>query len=302
MAFVFPGQGSQRVGMLDAMPALPAFDAALTEAESLSGLPLRQLALDGPAEALADTRAAQPLLYMADLVWARRAANAGAQPSVVAGHSLGELAALAFAGVYSIEHGLRLVTERARIMAEVAASVPGTMAAVLGLDRDAVADAVSAIPGVWLANDNSSAQSVISGTHQGIEAATRALSEIGARRVVLLDVAGPFHSPLMQSAQDAFSAVLDQLQFADASVPVLQNTEPTPERDGTRIKQRLRTQITQPVRWRETMAFLMSDGIDTIIETGPGAVLAGLAKRETSCTVVAAESDGIERVMEVVNA
>jgi len=299
LAFVFPGQGSQRVGMLDSLPLVSHLSDALIKAERLSGLPLRVLASEGPDSALADTRAAQPLLYLADLAWAYALESAEIRPEIVAGHSLGELAALTFADVISLEDGIGLVTERGRIMAEVARAVPGTMAAVLGMDRDMVASLVDEIDGVWIANDNSTGQAVISGTHNGISRATEALSSAGARRVVPLDVAGPFHSPLMAPARDAFAALLDTTQFSPARMPVLQNTRPEPATDPEVIRARLADQITAPVRWRETMDALVSGGITLAVEAGPGSVLTGIARRVEGLTGVSVETDGVGKVREV---
>lgn len=299
LAFVFPGQGSQRVGMLDSLPLVSHLSEALVEAERLSGLPLRALASEGPDSALADTRAAQPLLYLADLAWAYALESAEIRPELVAGHSLGELAALTFADVISLEDGVGLVTERGRIMAEAAHTVPGTMAAVLGMDRDLVASLVDEIDGVWIANDNSAGQAVISGTHDGIRRATEALSAAGARRVVPLDVAGPFHSPLMTQARDAFAAQLRATQFSPARIPVLQNTEPEPATDPEVIRARLADQITAPVRWRETMDAFLSEGITLAIEAGPGSVLTGITRRVEGLTGVSVETDGVRKVLEV---
>lgn len=299
VAFVFPGQGSQRTGMLDTLPTLASTHALLDAAERLTGMPLRRIAADGPADVLAQTRAAQPLLYVAGLAWAEALARASVAPAFVAGHSLGELAALAVAGVFPASTGLELVAERARIMGEVAAATPGTMAAVLGVQRDVVADAVANVSGVWLANDNSDGQAVISGTHDGVERATQALHEAGARKIVPLEVAGPFHSPLMEPARQAFAEVLDSVQFTEARIPVLQNTEPSPATDPETIKARLRDQITAPVRWRETVAELQRLGVTVLAETGPGAVLTGLARRVSGLTAVSVETEGIERTLEV---
>lgn len=299
LAFVFPGQGSQRVGMLDALPPAPQTERLLDAAEALSGLPLRALAAEGPDASLADTRAAQPLLFVTDLAWASLLRDRGVEPALVAGHSLGELAALSFAGVFSPEAGVALVCERAKIMATAASAVPGGMAAVLGMDRPTVAAALEGVSGVWVANDNAPGQVVISGTHTGVESATRALTGAGARRVVPLAVAGPFHSPLMQEAQDRFAAVLAAADFRDAVVPVVQNTDPTPQRDAERLRERLSAQITAPVRWTETMEHLRADGVQTLVEVGPGGVLAGLAKRVEGLVGLSVESEGIERIVEV---
>lgn len=299
LAFVFPGQGSQRVGMLGNFLEDSDISRLLDAAEGLSGLPLKRIVSEGPDADLADTRAAQPLLYLADWAWAASLRSVGIKPTAVAGHSLGEFAALAFAGVFSVEAGLELVVARARIMAEVASSVPGTMAAVLGMDRDTVSSLLEGASGVWVANDNGPGQVVISGTHAGIEWATGALSAAGARKIVPLNVAGPFHSPLMAPARDAFAAVLTTTAFSDAHIPVLQNTLPELTQNADVVRERLAEQIVSPVRWTETMQALADIGVTVVAETGPGAVLTGLARRFGGFTALSAEGDGVDRVMEV---
>jgi len=299
-AFVFPGQGSQRAGMLDTLPELDSLGRLIDAAEALSGLELRAISAIGDAEELADTRVAQPLLYLADWAWGVTLLESGIMPVAVAGHSLGELAALAVAGVYSPEAGLELVVERSRLMAATAASTPGTMAAVLGLDRAQIASALVGIEGVWIANDNSPGQVVVSGTHEGVGAASAALTEAGARRRVPLAVSGPFHSPLMRSAADAFADLLAGADFSDAHIPVLQNTDPTPQTDAETIRTRLAAQITAPVRWTETLTTLVADGPITVIEAGPGSVLTGLSRRVDGVTGRAVDSVDLEElVMEV---
>lgn len=299
LAFVFPGQGSQRVGMLDCFRNDRALERLLPLAEELSGLALGSIAAEGPDQALADTRAAQPLLFLADWLWAARLDLAGIVPAMVAGHSLGEFAALAYAGVFSVETGLELVVARSRSMAEVAAATPGAMAAVIGMDRETVMGALSGASGVWVANDNAPGQVVLSGTHAGIEWATAALSAAGARKIVPLSVAGPFHSKLMSQAGEAFAGVLEGVTFEDARLPVLQNTDPEPTTQGSRIKERLLSQIVSPVRWTETMDALVGGGVSVVVEVGPGSVLAGLARRREGLAVLAVEADGVERVKEV---
>ncbi|HEX9093379.1 MAG TPA: ACP S-malonyltransferase [Coriobacteriia bacterium] len=299
-AFLFPGQGSQRLGMLDALPDAGAGSRLLDAAEALSGLDLRTIASSGTPEQIADTRAAQPLLYVADWMWGQALLREGLAPLAVAGHSLGELAALAFAGVYSVEAGLELVVERSRLMARCAASTPGGMVAVLGMDGADVSAAIQDVAGVWVANDNAPGQVVISGTHAGLEAATGALAEAGARRLVPLPVAGPFHSPLMGDAADSFSALLDRASFTDARIPVYQNADPEPATAAAAIKRRLSRQIASPVRWTETMLALVRDGATTAIEAGPGSVLAGLARRVERLHVLSAEEMGPAAVKEEV--
>jgi len=298
VALVFPGQGSQRHGMLDALPLADTVARLLDAAEALSDLDLRAVAAMGTPAQLADTRAAQPLLYLADWAWGTEALAAGIAPVAVAGHSLGELAALAVAGVFSVEAGLELVVERSRLMADCAAAVPGGMAAVLGLDATAIKAALSGIEGVWVANDNTPGQIVISGTHEGLASATVALSAAGAKRIVPLQVAGPFHSPLMAPAADAFADILAQAAFSDAAYPVIQNTDPTPETRADALRARLARQIVSPVRWTETMAALRDSGATALLECGPGAVLTGLAKRVDGLTASAVEQGGLEGLLD----
>lgn len=278
-ALVFPGQGSQRPGMLDNVPELEALDRLLDAAEALSGRDLRRIATAGDPETLSDTRVAQPLLFLADWAWGVTLLESGIEPIAVAGHSLGELAAIAVAGVISPEAGLELVVERSRLMAECAAASPGTMAAVLGLDATAVVAAVDGIEDVWVANDNAPGQIVLSGTHSGIALASEAVLAAGARRVVPLSVAGAFHSPLMEPARVLFADVLTGAEFRDAAIPVYQNTDPTPATEAGVIRSRLANQISAPVRWTETMLALAENAPINLIEAGPGNVLTGLAKR-----------------------
>lgn len=261
----------------DAVP--DDLDRLIDAAEALSGLPLRALAASGTSLELADTRVAQPLLYLADWAAGRRALERGVVPAAVAGHSLGEYAALAIAGVFSVEAGLELVVERSILMADAAAHTPGGMSAVLGLDADTLRSALAGIDGAWVANDNCPGQIVVSGTPEGLERAAVALAEAGARRVIPLVVAGPFHTPLMEPAAARFAAVLEGAHFDDAEWPVFQNTDPTPFTDGAQIRRRLAAQIVSPVRWTETMAGLRDTGVTDLLECGPGAVLTGLARR-----------------------
>jgi [acyl-carrier-protein] S-malonyltransferase len=297
-AFVFPGQGSQRVGMLEHLPDSDDLARLLDAAEALSDIDLRAVAMFGPESELSDTRSAQPLLYLADWSWARAIIDSGITPDIVAGHSLGELAALAIAGVFSVEAGLELVVERSKLMAACAAATPGTMAAVLGMQGAAIASSIDSIDGVWVANDNAAGQVVISGTHEAVSTATDVLVAAGARKVVPLSVAGPFHSPLMEPARASFEEIVRGADFRDAAIPVLQNTDPSPTTDAHTIRERLIGQITSPVRWTETLAALSAAGPITVIEAGPGSVLTGLAKRVDGVTAVSVEASGLEAVHE----
>lgn len=301
-ALVFPGQGSQHPGMLEALPETESLDRLLDAAEALSGRKLCSIATDGSDAELADTRVAQPLLYLADWAWGTALLDSGIEPVAVAGHSLGELAALAIAGVFSVEAGLELVVERSKAMAAAVAGTPGTMSAVIGLDSSAISEALVGTDGVWVANDNAPGQVVISGTEEGIARATAILNEAGARRLVPLKVAGPFHSPLMAAAARRFSEVVEGAEFADPVIPVYQNVAAVPATTAEVVRQRLIAQIVEPVRWTETMSALRDDGVSLLLEAGPGSVLAGLAKRVEGLTALSAESAGIERILQEVSA
>lgn len=298
LALVFPGQGSQRHGMLDALPQAETLARLLDAAEALSDIDLRAVAGFGTPAQLADTRAAQPLLYLADWAWGSEALASGLRPTALAGHSLGEFAALAVAGVFSVEAGLELVVERSRLMAAQAAAAPGAMSAVLGMDADALRAAIAGLEDVWVANDNAPGQIVISGTVSGVADATEALTAAGARRIVPLQVSGAFHSPLMAPAAEEFAALLERTAFADAAFPVLQNTDPAPATSVATLRERLARQIVEPVRWTETMGGLIALGVSDLLECGPGAVLAGLTKRVGGLTAYTVEAGGIPELVE----
>lgn len=286
--------------MLDLVPERDGIERLLDAAEALSGLPLRRIASEGPTEDLSDTRAAQPLLFLADWLWGSELLEMGIEPVAVAGHSLGELAALAVIGVYSVEAGLELVVERSRLMAEAALSTPGGMSAVLGMERADIEAALQGIQDVWIANDNAPGQTVVSGTPAALDEAEAALRDAGARKLVRLAVSGPFHSPLMKPAADAFAETLAQTQFSDSSVPVVQNAEPSPTTDAATICARLSQQIVSPVRWTETMLALVAGGATVLLEAGPGTVLTGLAKRIEGVEAMAVEQVGLEKIVEEV--
>lgn len=294
---VCPGQGSQKQGMLAAVPETDALARLIDAAEALSDLELRVIEAMGSEQDLADTRIAQPLLYLADWAWGTALMESGLEPGMIAGHSLGELAALALAGVYSVEAGLELVVERSKLMAATAAATEGSMVAVLGLDAQAIAAAIEDIDGAWVANDNAPGQVVVSGKRAAVARAADILSGSGARRIVPLSVSGAFHSPLMQPAASAFADLLRGTDFEDAAIPVVQNTDPSPTKDAETIRQRLLAQIASPVRWTETMTAFLHDGPVVQVEAGPGSVLTGLAKRVDGITAIAVESAGIEGVI-----
>ena len=284
IAWVFPGQGSQKVGMADPVLSLPGAEERFALASQMMGRDLLAICQgeasdgDGPAD-LNDTRNTQPALFVVESLIVDELRRQGREPSLVAGHSLGELVALYAAGVFDASTGLELMLRRSTLMASAGG---GAMTAVIGFDRDQLNALVAEHEGVVIANDNSAAQVVLSGTPDAVKAVSEALT---CKRAIPLPVSGAFHSPFMAEAAAAFSTHLDGVSFADARVPVLSNTDPTPSTDAGVIKQRLRDQMTTGVRWRETMDAMTAAGVDTLVEIGPGNVLSGLAKRALSGVV-----------------
>ena len=276
IAWVFPGQGSQKVGMATGVLVLPGARERLTAASDLLGRDLAAICAgeaSGDLSDLNDTRNTQPALFVIESLLVDGLKSQGRSADLVAGHSLGELAALYAAGVFNVQTGLRLMKIRSELMA---AAGGGAMTAVMGFDRGELDQLVSATEGVVIANDNSSAQVVISGTPEAVAAVS---GQLKCKRAIPLAVSGAFHSPFMQQAADAFAAELDAVPFADAIIPVLSNTDPRPETSGAALKARLRSQMITGVRWRETMERFSADGINTSVEIGPGNVLSGLIKR-----------------------
>ena len=276
IAWVFPGQGSQKVGMASAVLELPGARDRFAAASELLGRDLLAICAgeaQGELSDLNDTRNTQPALFVIESLLVDGLKAQGRSANLVAGHSLGELVALYAAGVFDAETGLRLMQTRSTLMA---AAGGGAMTAVMGFDRGQLEQLVAATDGVVIANDNSSAQVVLSGSPEAVAAVSGALT---CKRAIPLAVSGAFHSPFMQQAAEAFAETLEAVPFADAAIPVLSNTDPTPETSGAALKQRLRSQMTTGVRWRETMERFSADGIDTAVEIGPGNVLSGLIKR-----------------------
>jgi [acyl-carrier-protein] S-malonyltransferase len=275
VVWVFPGQGSQKVGMAEAVLNLPGARERFALASELLGRDLLAIC-SAPGEGLMDlndTRNTQPALFVVESLLVDVLRAEGRQPALVAGHSLGELVALYAAGVFDAETGLALMRLRGELMASAGG---GAMAAVIGFDAEQMRELVAATEGVVIANDNSEAQVVLSGTPEAVAEVSGALR---CKRAIPLAVSGAFHSPFMAEAASRFATALEPVPFADASVPVLSNTDPTPERSGDALKARLTRQMTTGVRWRETMACLPRQGIRTAVEIGPGQVLSGLIKR-----------------------
>ena len=278
IAWVFPGQGSQKVGMADPILSLEGAEERFALASRLMGRDLLAICRgegsqgEGPDD-LNDTRNTQPALFVVESLLVDELRRQGREPAVVAGHSLGELVALYAAGVFDAETGLALMLKRSTLMA---AAGGGAMTAVIGFDRDQLDALVAGHDGVVIANDNSAAQVVLSGTPEAVAAVS---AELTCKRAIPLPVSGAFHSPFMADAAAAFAEHIDALPFEDARVPVLSNTDPSPSCEARVIKQRLRDQMTTGVRWRETMGAMTASDVDTLVEIGPGNVLSGLAKR-----------------------
>lgn len=251
---------------------LPEAKPTLQQADDILGWSIAEIC-QSAEDKLSRTLYTQPCLYVVECVLADLMRARGHQSALVAGHSLGEYVALYVAEVFSFSAGLQLVKRRAELMDSAS---DGMMAALIGFDRDQLLQQIQQIPGVVLANDNSAAQVVISGT---VEAVETVLSTVKAKRAVKLNVSGAFHSPLMAPAATEFQTVLDQVTFSPATVPVLSNVDPTPATDAALLKQRLIQQMTGSVRWQEISLQLPKSGIETVVEVGPGKVLTGLIKR-----------------------
>lgn len=271
-AWVFPGQGSQAVGMGVDLVDLPEAQSKFQQAEQILGWSVSDLC-QGEEEQLSRTLYTQPCLYVIESILADLLIERGQQPDLVAGHSLGEYVALYAARVFDFESGLRLVKRRAELMD---AAAGGKMVALMKFNREQLEKALDKNADVVLANDNSAEQVVISGTPEAVDSI---ISQVKVKRAVPLKVSGAFHSPLMAPAAEEFQAILDSAPFADAKVPVSCNVEPIPTVQGEQLKERLKQQMTGSVRWREIMLQLPAEGIAEVIEIGPGKVLAGLIKR-----------------------
>jgi [acyl-carrier-protein] S-malonyltransferase len=271
-AWVFPGQGSQAVGMGSDLGEAAIAQERFAQAAAILGWSVPEQC-NTDIETLSRTLYSQPSLYVISAIVADLLREQGQQPTVVAGHSLGEYAALYCAGVFPFEAGLTLVKRRAELMEEASG---GKMVALMGFDRPDLEAVVAATTDAVLANDNHTDQIVISGSPEAVDAV---LSQVKVKRAVPLKVNGAFHSPLMTTAAAEFSQVLQAVPFTTAQVPVLSNVEPTPATDAAVLKERLLKQMIGPVRWREISLALQDMGVDTVVEVGPGKVLTGLVKR-----------------------
>lgn len=284
-AFVFPGQGSQSVGMLNSIAERPEVRATLLEASEALGEDVTKLIAEGPAEALSLTTNTQPVMLTAGVAFYRAwLAAGGLAPKVLAGHSLGEYSALVAAGVISFKDAVPLVRFRAEAMQSAVPVGTGGMAAILGLDDESViklcAEAAAASGGVVEAvNFNAPGQVVIAGSSDAVTKACEFLKAAGAKRALPLPVSAPFHSSLLQPASEKLKVYLADIEFKVPSIAVINNVDVKILHDPVAIKDALVRQAAKPVRWHETIQAIASQGITQVVECGPGKVLAGLTKR-----------------------
>ncbi len=284
IAYIFPGQASQYVGMgQELFDKSDRVRSLYDQASELLGEDLAKISFKGPAEKLKQTKFTQPAILIHSLALLEILGDNLPRPVFAAGHSLGEYTALVCCGSLSFEDAVTAICTRARLMEEACVNNPGAMAAILALSDeklDEVCRAASAKGVITVANLNSSIQAVVSGELAAVEEACRLAREAGAKRAVLLEVGGAFHSPLMASATGGMAACLDKISIKDAKPPIIPNVTGEPVWKADEIRRLLVEQITSPVRWRDTMEFFRNAGVESLIELGPGRVLSGLARRD----------------------
>ncbi|TLS77016.1 ACP S-malonyltransferase [Photobacterium damselae] len=283
-AIVFPGQGSQAVGMLaELAEQFPIVQATFAEASEVLGYDLWALVQNGPAEALNQTHRTQPALLTASVaIWRVWQEKGGEQPTVLAGHSLGEYSALVCAGVIDFKEAVKLVELRGQLMQEAVPAGVGAMSAIIGLDNDAIAKACADAAEDQVCspvNFNSPGQVVIAGNKEAVDRANALCKEAGAKRALLLPVSVPSHCELMKPAADKLAVALENMTFNTPAIPVINNADVATETDPAAIKLALVKQLYGPVRWTESVERMAAEGIEELLEMGPGKVLTGLTKR-----------------------
>lgn len=285
-AFLFPGQGSQCVDMGESILDDPRTAPLYDQASDVLGMDIRELILNGPAEKLDSTDNAQPVIFTDSLARYKILRDEAYEPDCVLGHSLGEFSALAAAGCYTFEQGIRIVKKRGELTSEV--DVEGSMVAVMGIDYSAVEGVIAGMnDSVTVANHNSPRQVVISGREEELDESCEELRDKGAK-CIKLDVTGPFHSSFMKNAEKELKSFIDRFEFSDPEVPVLSGVSGGFEEDGNRLKELLSRQMTQPVEWVDYVRFLGKSGIERTIEVGSDATLTQLTAR------ILPDIDGLE--------
>lgn len=284
IAFVFPGQGAQKAGMAkDVYDASPAAAQYFDKADEVLGFAISKLAFEGPEDELKQTANTQPALLTASITLLEALKERNIQPDYVAGHSLGEYSALVAAGALSFEDAVAVVRARGQFMEQAVPAGQGAMAAVLGAEREALAQLCASVTAdghaVELANVNCPGQIVVSGTQAGVEAVSARVKEIGGKRAIALEVSGPFHSSLMEPAAQRLAERLQDVAFHDAAVPVVANVNAEAVTSGDQISELLVKQVYSPVLWEDSVRYMIEQGVDTFIEIGPGNVLTGLIKK-----------------------
>ncbi len=307
LAVLFPGQGSQSVGMLnDLLHGFPAMEALLRRASDILGYDLSQLIREGPEAELSRTEKTQPALLVAGVLsWEIYKQHSDILPAFFAGHSLGEYTALVCSNVICFDDGIRLVSERGRCMQNAVPAGTGAMAAILGLDGDVIEGVCkqSADKGVVsIANFNAPGQTVIAGHEAAVRAAIDACKQAGAKRAVVLPVSVPSHCELMRDAARQFSGSLDSIVFSDGNIPIVQNIDAIARTRAVDIKPMLLQQLYSPVQWVDSIACLSKHKVSTLIECGPGSVLRGLVKRidRSLRTLSITDTAGLEQTIDAV--
>ena len=303
LAFLFPGQGSQRPGMGRPWQHHDSWEL-VDEASDIAQRDVGRLLRDADADELKDTRNAQLTTFVSSLMVLDAVERLGVEPSICAGHSLGEYTALTANGALGFDDGVRLVVERGDAMHEAGQTSPGAMSAVLGLDDDLVEVACRrADDSVWVANFNAPGQVVIAGTPSGIEKATQHAKELGAKKVMPLPVSGAFHTPLMNPARDRLRVALAAAKPRDADVPIVSNVDALPHQRGDEWISLLSAQLCSPVRWKHVLLELQKQSIAGYVELGPGGVLSGMVKRtlEGARSISVATPDELDKLLEWVS-
>jgi [acyl-carrier-protein] S-malonyltransferase len=303
LAFTFPGQGSQRPGMGRPWEHHPSWEL-VDEASDIAGRDVGRLLLDADADELKDTRNAQLTTFVSSLMVLDAVERLGLEPVACAGHSLGEYTALTATGALGFDDGVRLVCERAEAMHEAGHDNPGTMAAVLGLDDDQVEIACRrADDDVWVANFNATGQVVIAGSPDGVARASVLAKELGAKKVMPLQVSGAFHTPFMAPARDRLRKAIADASPRDTEVPVVSNVDAISHAVGDDWASLLSAQLTSPVRWKHCLLTMAESGITDFAELGPGGVLTGMTKRtvDQARTISVSTPDELDKLLEWVN-